>query len=86
MNITDAIIEFLYIVFGKVLDLLPTGDGLSNDYIQAITDLLGGILSWENFFPAVALVVVIQTILVVEGFILIFRLSVFIYDKIRGSG
>ena len=84
--ITNFLIYFLTVLFGGIIDLLPTTPILPVEWTDTIGFILAEIVKWNSFYPVVSMLAVLGTIITVEAVLFGSRIAVFIYDKIRGSG
>jgi len=84
--ITNFLIYFLTVLFGGLIDLVPTTPTLPIEWLDTITLMVSELVKWDSFFPILTMLAVFGTIVTIEAVLLGFRLAVFVFDKIRGSG
>lgn len=84
--ITTAIFSLVVGLFSSLLGLLPNVSTLPSQIYQAFAFVGSTLAKAEVIFPVDSLFAAFGTVIAFEGAYFTFRLGVFVYNKIRGSG
>lgn len=88
MSITDVFINIFATLIHAIVSLLPYAPTpvLPQGFTNAFSWIVASATAWNKVFPLDVAFQVILFILAFEVAYWAFKLGVFIYDKIRGSG
>lgn len=84
--IVDALLGMLFAILGPVVDALPTGS-LPSGVLSGVNVVRGWIWGLDAIVPVGApFAFAVSMVLVGAPAFVVFRVGVFIFDKIRGAG